>query len=340
MTNYNFENSTILVTGASGFIGAYLCPALQKAGATVRACGLIANETEAQRVKELRSHGLEYRETDLLDPEQVRAAADGATAVIHMAAAQHESSQPEAYFHRINVDGTRILLDACVATGVSRFIYGSSIGVFGTGGLSPLNESSPLAPNNAYGRSKVAAESVVNDYANRLDITIARFSETYGDYDYKLLKLFRAAEKGFMIQIGDGSNLHQPIHVDDLSNCIMSALDREETFGATVLLAGKERVSTQTMLTAVNDAMGSKARTIRIPMPPMMLAAIMCEKIFGAIGVDAPLHRRRLEFFTKNLIFDMDSSFQKVGFEPAISFADGCRQTADWYRSRGLVGQS
>ena len=83
--------------------------------------------------------------------------------------------------------------------------------------------------------------------------------------------------------------------------------------------------------------MDSHAHTIHIPLAPVMAASIVCETMFGLVNAEAPLHRRRLEFFTKNLIFDTRRSEQALDFKPHINFAEGCRRTAEWYRSQGLV---
>jgi nucleoside-diphosphate-sugar epimerase len=164
-----------------------------------------------------------------------------------------------------------------------------------------------------------------------------RIGETYGQGDYRLLKLFRAAAKGRLLQVGTGDNFHQPIHVDDLSRAFASALDHADSAGHTYILAGAETVTSRQMFEAVAAAIDREPKGIRLPLGPMMLAAITCEKIFGAARLNPPLHRRRLEFFNKNLCFDITKSRSELGFAPRISFADGCRQTAEWYRDKGLL---
>ena len=328
---------TLLITGASGFIGCYLSKLLARQGFRIRAIGRVRDEVESARVKELADSDIDFQEVDLTDPGQAKVATHDVDAVIHLAAAQHEAEMPDSYFFAINVDGTRNILKAATDSGADRFIYISTIGIFGVGGPDVLNESSPPHPNNAYGRSKLAAENLVRTFNGDMKTTIIRIGEAYGEGDFRLLKLFKAAEKNRLLQIGDGSNLHQPIHVDDVAKGILAALTHDNGVGEIFLLAGKEKVTTAAMLRTVDSVLDAHAHTIRIPLQPMRAVCIVCESVFSSLGKRPPLHRRRLEFFTKNLTFDTTKIQTELGFSPEISFEEGCRRTADWYRSHGFI---
>jgi len=156
------------------------------------AAGQVNNPNEWRRHDALRKAGVAAQRGSLLDPAFVGTITRSCAAVIHLAAAQHEMNVPDEHFRSVNVKGTRALLDAAVANGVRRFAYGSTIGVYGFWSEGPLDEGSPLRPQNIYGRTKLEAEQLVRTDAGRIEPVVLRISETYGPGDVRLLKRFRA----------------------------------------------------------------------------------------------------------------------------------------------------
>lgn len=330
----------LLITGATGLIGSHLAGAARLQGHRVIATGLTNNSLEEQRRRSLESSGIPVLIGELQDPEFARKAAAGCDAIIHLAAAQHEAGVPDDYFYRVNVDATRVLLDACVEAGVKRFLYGSTIGVYGQGSTAALDEESPLQPSNIYETTKLAAESLVKSYARRIETTIARISETYGPGDGRLLKLFKAADRGLFVLIGTGSNLRQPIYVTDLSRGLLCAVQHPAAISQTFILAGPSAITTREMIADVARALGRGGATLRIPMYPVLLAALTCEFICKLLRVQPPLHRRRLDFFRKSLWFSIDKAQTWLDFEPTTPFSAGARDTLASYRSAGWVRSS
>jgi hypothetical protein len=115
----------------------------------------------------------------------------------------------------VNVHGTRNTLEACLNAKVKCFVHGSTIGVYGSTLEGKIDEQSPLKPDNIYGVTKLEGEHVVHSFQDNT-VVIIRISETYGPGDYRLLKLFRAIKKRLFFMIGDGTNLHHLIYIDDL----------------------------------------------------------------------------------------------------------------------------
>jgi nucleoside-diphosphate-sugar epimerase len=257
--------------------------------------------------------------------------------VIHLAAAQHEAQAPESHFHRVNVEGTRSLLDLAAKAGVRRFVHGSTIGVYGSAAAGSLDEQSPLAPDNPYGRTKAAAEQVVRQFESPLEWTIVRISETYGPGDMRLLKLFRGIRKGRFPVVGSGENLHQLIYVDDLSRGLLAACTAPAAPKQTVVLAGSEKITTNEMVSAVSEAVGNKKRVLHAPLWPFMVAAFVFESTFSPLGLKPPLHRRRLDFYRKSFSFSTSRAEELLGFRPQVGFSEGARKTAQWYQANGFL---
>lgn len=327
----------LLVTGGTGFIGSQLAREARARGHDVVVTGLLNNAAEQQRADRLEAAGIRVTDGSLRVPSFARLLVQDRDAVIHLAAAQHDVGVSDDYFHSVNVEATQILLEACVRSGVSRLLYGSTIGVYGAAHGAAITEETPLAPDNVYGRSKAAAEAVVRSFSDRIETTIVRISETYGPEDLRLLKLFQAARRGVSILVGDGRNLHQPIHVHDLVRGLLLAVQHPAASKETFVFAGPAPVTTREMTDAVSAAVGTSARRIRIPMLPLAVAARIAEGVCRPLAIRPPLHMRRLDFFRKSFWFQTTKAQRLLGFDASISFEAGVRDAFKWYADTGYL---
>lgn len=330
--------TSVLITGGTGFIGSRLALACLESGETVRVLGQRRTPAENENARLLQAAGIDVIEGSITDPSATARACRDVDIIHHLAAAQHEANVPDRHFHDVNVGGTRTLLEAAVGAGVPRFVHGSTIGVFASSRSGPVTEAAPLEPENIYGATKLEAESVVWGYRSRLSVTVARISETYGPGDRRLLKLFRALEKGRFVRIGPGLNLHHPIYIDDLVLGLRRAAVVDPPPHDPFVLAGPEAITSDEMISAVADAVGSPPPRLRVPLWPLLTVADMMEATLGRMGIQPPLHRRRMNFFVKSFRFDMGPAHQALGFLPSVSFTEGAMRTAEWYRSQGLLG--
>ena len=327
----------LLVTGGTGFIGSRLALAAKNRGFEVVVAGQANTSAERARLQELEEHAVEVLQGRLQEPSYAAALVQGCQAVIHLAAAQHEANVPDAYFESVNIEGTRSLLQASRDAGVRRFVYGSTIGVYGEASAGLLTETSAARPANVYGRTKLAAEAVVQSFGPGLQTSIVRISETYGPGDFRLLKLFRAIGRGRFLLIGPGLNRRQVIHVHDLVRLLLLATENEAAVGQVVIAAGTEIMTTREMASEVARALGRAAPRLHLPMWPFLAMAVMMELTLKPLGIQPPLHRRRLDFFRKSFLFDTSKARSLLGFEPAVKFHDGVAETAAWYREHGYL---
>ena len=327
----------ILITGATGFIGSRLATRSLEMGHEVVAYGQTNTDAEQANLARLEAAGVRPVLASVTDRDRLEAALEGVDLIFHLAAAQHEANVPDRHFHEVNVEGTRHVLEAAEAAGVRRYVHGSTIGVYGEAADGVIDEHTPPRPANIYGRTKLEAEGVVREHADRLPVTIVRISETYGPGDRRLLKLFRAIRKRAFFMIGSGENLHQLIHVDDLIDGMYLAAEQEAALNDTFNLVGREVLSTREMAETIADAVGTPLRRFRAPLFPFMAAAVALETVCRPLGIQPPLHRRRMDFFVKSFRFDPAHAREKLGFEPRIDFRTGTRQTAQWYEEQGLL---
>jgi dihydroflavonol-4-reductase len=327
----------ILITGGTGFIGSRLALAARSAGHDLVVAGQLNSDAERARAEEIANAGIHIEQGPLQDPIYARRVTQGCQVVIHLAAAQHEANVPDEYFFDVNVNGTQALLEASQAAGVRRFVYGSTIGVYGESAGELLDENSAPRPVNVYGRSKLRAEEVVNAFGRSIETSIVRISETYGPGDFRLLKLFRALNRGRFLIIGSGLNRRQVIHVLDLVRGLMLAATSPAAVGQTFVMAGQEVMTTRDMVYRVAQALGRSAPPRQVPMWPFMAAAVVFERTLSPLGIQPPLHRRRLDFFRKSFVFSTAKAQQLLNFAPSIAFQDGAIETAKWYRDHGYL---
>jgi len=177
----------------------------------------------------------------------------------------------------------------------------------------------------------------VSAHSSRIETCIGRISETYGPGDFRLLKLFRAIDRGAFVVLGSGENVRQVIYVDDLAACLLLAAEHPGAVGQTFVFAGTEVMTTNAMVAQVAVALGRRPPRVRIPVWPFRAAAAVLESTLRPLGIQPPLTQRRLDFFTKSFLFSTAKYRQDLGFMPRVSFAEGAAATADWYRKQGYL---
>lgn len=327
----------ILITGATGFIGARLALRSIERGHGVTALGQINTDAERANKTLLEKSGIEVILGSVTEADRVGIAAAGCDLIFHLAAAQHEANVPDRHFWDVNVTGTDNVLQAAFQAGVKRFVHGSTIGVYGSAAEGQISEDAATEPDNIYGRTKLEAERRVMSYADRLPVSIVRISETYGPGDRRLLKLFKAIDKKMFFMIGSGDNRHQVIHVDDLIDGLYRVAEERNALNQIMVLAGSEILTTRDMAECIAAALGTGLRKVRAPLWPFMLAAYTLEKTLRPLGIQPPLHRRRMDFFRKSFYFAPGRAKAMLGFQPRIGFAAGAAETAKWYRDNGLL---
>jgi dihydroflavonol-4-reductase len=340
MTMHNRQGGTpmrLLITGATGFIGSRLALHARRIGIDVLATGRAEIEVERERLAELRAADVPVEIGTLHDVGFVRRLVQDRTVVIHLAAAQHESHMPAAYFRSVNVDVVQQLLEACRAAAIRRFVYGSTIGVYGNAGEQQLDEQSDVRPENPYQQTKLEAEALVRAREYDFDTSIVRIAETYGPGDWRLLKLFRGIARGQFFMIGPGTNRRQCIHVNDLVRGLLLAAEHPAAVGETFVMAGREVMTTNEMVEKIAIALDRKPPRLQLPMWPFLAAGAVMEATLQPLRIHPPLHRRRLDFFRRSFVFSTVKAQRLLGFMPEIDFQSGAADTARWYRSRGRL---
>lgn len=324
----------VLVTGATGFVGGHLTRALVAAGYSVRA--LVRPGSNASG--KLAAAGVEIFEGQIIDPRDVHAATAGCARIYHLAAAFRDVAHSDEYYWNVNVRGTSNVLAAASAHACERVVHCSTGGVHGHIEQPPADETYRFQPGDVYQRTKLEAELEAQAAAKGgLPLAIVRPGAVYGEGDTRFLKLFRAIQQHRFAMVGSGKTRLHLVHVDDLVRGIMLAGSRPEACAEAFLLAGPEAPTLNEIAASIATAVGARRPWLHLPVAPIYAAASVCEAICMRLGIEPPLHRRRVGFFTHHREFDIGKARRLIGYEPRISFGDGLRRTAAWYAETGLL---
>jgi nucleoside-diphosphate-sugar epimerase len=324
----------VLITGGTGFIGSRLALRCLERGDGVRVLGQQNTPAEGSNRELIAKRGAVVSLGSVTDNPDLPGLFRDVDVVFHLAATQHEMNVPDQRFWDVNVTGTQNVLDAAVAAGVSRVIHGSTIGVYGVP-TTVIDEDTPCEPDNIYGVTKLEGEKLALSYRDRITVVVVRIPEVYGPGDRRLIKLFRPISKNKFFIIGRGDNLHHLIFIDDLIDGFLQAAEHDGAANRLFLLAGREPVSTKEMVATIAEQFGVKPPRMHAPMLPFLVLATLMETGLRPLGIQPPLHRRRLDFFRKSFSLSAENAHQAFGFDPRTDFAEGARQTAEYYRENG-----
>ncbi|MCY4633876.1 MAG: NAD-dependent epimerase/dehydratase family protein [Acidobacteria bacterium] len=326
----------VLVSGATGFTGGHLARHLATRGAAVR--GLVRPRSRP-RAAALQEAGIEIVLGDLADDASLARACDGVDTVYHIAATFRNAGQPDAAYRAVNALGTRALLDAALAAGVTRFVHCSTVGVHGHVERPPADEDAPLAPGDIYQETKLEGERLARSVGTSgdMEVVVARPAGIYGPGDTRFLKLFRGIAKRRFPLLGSGTVCYHFTYIDDLVEGFRLCGEAPVAAGRTYILAGRHYTPLTELVRVIADEVGVEPPRWRFPVWPVWAVGAMCEAVCVPLGVEPPLYRRRVDFFVKNRAFDMARARRELGFSPAIDLVEGVRRTADWYRREGLL---
>jgi len=329
------RGARVLVTGATGFTGSRLARRLVECGADVRA--IARPQSNLDQLADLPIHWIRG---EVFDAGVVAAAARDVDYVFHLAAAYRDARASADTFRRVHVLSTERLAEAVLENrSFKRFVHVSTIGVHGHVERPPASETSPFDPDDEYQRTKLEAEIWIGRFAeaHALPLTVLRPCAIYGPGDTRLLKLFRMVARGVFPILGRGQGLYHLIHVDDLTQVMLLAAVKAAALGETFIVGNPEPITLEHMARIVARGLGTQVRVVRLPAWPAFAAAAVCERVCRPFGLEPPIYRRRVAFYTKDRAFDTSKLRQILGYTETIPQEDGLVATARWYVEQGWI---
>ncbi|WP_438015804.1 SDR family NAD(P)-dependent oxidoreductase [Sorangium sp. So ce315] len=327
----------VLVTGASGFLGSHVAEQLVQEGHDVVA--LVRRSSSTKFLSSLRGVELAYGAIE--DAESVRRAVvdAGVDAIVHSAGLV--KARDEAEFFRVNVDGTRNMLDAAkAAPSLKRFVFVSSLAAIG-----PSPDGRPVAPDarpapvTRYGRSKLEAERLVLAEKDALPVVVLRPPMIYGPRDQESFAFFQSVARRFLPMLGDGRNTLSVIYASDAAAACLRALESDVPSGRAYFIDDGRVYVWRDMLADVEAALGARAFVrVGVPFALMRGAALASEGMSRLTGKPVMLTRDKLnELAASHWVCDAGEARRELGWEPEVSWAEGTRRAVAWYREHGWL---
>ncbi len=313
---------TVLVTGASGFLGRATAAAVRDAGYAVR--------TFQRRPSGV--DGVEDVLGTMTDAAAVGRAVDGVEAVVHLAAKVSLAGDP-ADFARVNVAGTSALLDAARAAGVARFVFVSSPSVAHTGtslagaGADPAE---PTAARGHYARTKAAAEllALAADEPG-FAVVAVRPHLVWGPGDTQLVgRIVERARAGRLPLLDSGAALIDTLYVDNAASAMVAALEHAADAGvhgsAFVVTNGEPRPVGE-LLAGICAASGVPVPRVHVPATIARAAGSVVEAVWRVRpGQDEPPMTRFLaEQLSTAHWFDQRATRERLGWAPTVTIDEG-----------------
>lgn len=328
------RSDLILVTGATGFVGAAVARNLAEKGAKLR---LLVRPGSNRR--NLRGLEAELVEGDLDAPDSLVPAVSGCRYLFHVAADYRLWVPDAAAMRRTNIDGSVALLRAAAAAGVERSVYTSSVAALGLNEDGrPADEATPVVPAHligAYKRSKYDAEQAVRALARDQDIVIVNPSTPVGPGDVKPTptgQMVLDAANGKMPAFVDtGLNI---VHVDDVAEGHILALEQGRTGEAYIL--GGENLMLGAFFGAVARQAGRRAPTVKLPIAPLMPLAWVMERVAGVTGKTPRMTTEMLKMAHKKMFFDSGKAMRELGYAPRPAEA-AIADALAFFRAEGLI---
>jgi 2-alkyl-3-oxoalkanoate reductase len=329
--------TSVLVTGASGFIGKHFVRKLTEHGLHVTAVYRRPNPPDFfyQEHCDL----LDFVRMDITEPQgDLFELCRGHEFVVHTAAKTGDWGN-DASFREINVDATANLLSAAREAGIKKFIYMSSIAVHGFGNHRATSEEGPYYPLiTPYQRTKLEAERIVLG-ANTSDFstTAIRPGNVYGPGDTTtFFPIFDALRQGVMGYLGNGESLTCPVFVADLVDAVLLALQSDVSSGEVFNIVSDDVITWTELLEEASRLLEVKPPSIHLPSGAAKIGASLCSSIYRLFRISSapPLTQYRVEQLTHDYNFSSGHAKSLLGYNPKIDYKTGLRITVHDYMCR------
>jgi len=318
------------VTGATGLVGSHLVEQLVERGDQVRALIRKTSDTEF-----LRDLGVELVCGDLLDASSLFEASRDAEIVFHCAGLIPIRGTFRALY-TTNVRGTENLLKACTANNARRFVYVSSVAVYGYRPLLGADESQPLVANGWYSASKIEAERIARQYQqdHALETVILRPCAIYGARDKLLLPSLLNTSWWRPLPLLDGGRyIIDFVDAVKLAQALILAAIRKEANGQAYNITDGASITFRDFVAAVSEISGKKLRVINLPSRPAYYGISLLALLARGLGLRnlQVLNVESVRAIIHHQHFDISKARRELGYEPHSDFRDGLRVALNWF---------
>jgi dihydroflavonol-4-reductase len=322
----NLATGTVLLTGATGYIGAHLLDALSRGGYDVKL--LLRKKSAACRFP-----GATFHFGDLTDATSLEGIEKNINIVLHCAGMLGKWGMPEDRIREVNVNGVINLMNRFRGQTLHRFIHLSAGGVTGpVPGLTSVDETYKCHPATSYERTKFEGEQeVLSAFGNRgLPAVVVRPTFTYGPGDPHKLGLFKAINKGRFLFINGGKSVNHPVFIDDAIAGILLAMQAGRP-GEVYIIGGSRPVTKRELAYTIADALEVSRPRINIPRWVAQSGAFVLEAAGRIAHFEPMLTGSRVVMMSENFGYSIAKAQNELGYNPQVSLQEGIQLTADSY---------
>jgi nucleoside-diphosphate-sugar epimerase len=321
-------SNTVLVTGATGCLGRHLVDSLTADGTHVRALVRPSSDTS-----HLEQRGVEILRGSLINDCDLRLAVSGVDAVYHLGGLvidDRPDDTSDALWLQIretNVDGTQRLAFAAARAGARRFVFCSSVRIFGFGNQMRWHEDDPRTSSDLYSRGKSLAEHGLLRIGREsgLEVVNIRPRFIYGNYDrYVMPKLVSQVRRGWIPLVGSDA-ICDLVYVEDCVQALRLAADRPVA-GQSFNITSGECLSLRDILQHVATALHHEVRFISLPGPAVFALAGLIECGSRVAGRRPPLSRAQLRWYMNDHHFSISKARSQLGYAPRFRLPDALRR--------------
>ncbi len=326
---------TILITGASGFIGSFIVEEALRRGFETWAG---VRRTSSRRY--LSDERIHFVELDMSSEEVLVEQLRGHCFdyVVHAAGVTKCKKSEE--FYRVNCEGTKHLATALLRLEmpIKKFVFLSSLSVFGAvrESFTEIQSTDTPSPNTHYGRSKLMAEEALSNVAEQLKLVVLRPTGVYGPREKDYFLVVKSIARGMDFGISGEKRLTF-VYVSDLVNAVFLALERGEV-GQKYFVSDGEQYDADEFSHLVEKALGVKhVMHIKLPLPILRMVCGVCDFCGRLSGKVTALNNDKFQILAqRNWLCDI-STTTALGYHPHVMLAEGVRETINWYKKEGWV---
>ena len=322
----------ILVTGNAGFIGGFLNRKLIEQGYEL--AGLDINPADP---REKLGHSIVG---DILNYRDVLNAAQGVDVIINLAAKHHDFGISRSEFFSVNEQGTANILRCAAELGIKKFIFYSTVAVYGEQNIPSTEETSP-SPVNDYGASKLAAEKVVYNWVKEdssRQAVILRPTVVFGPYNYaNMFNLINSIYKKRFLFVGKGENIKSVVYVGNLVDATIFLLENLKSGLEIYNYSDYPQMTSTRIAETIARYLSRNIPKVRIPLGLAISMGYVFDLLAKVTGYNFPITAKRMKKFNTDTHHKSDK-IRELGFKPKIDLNDGFKRMVEWYMSLKVNG--
>lgn len=316
-----------LVIGGAGFIGEFLCKKLYKHGWEIRIFDI--KEKMNPRSE------LEYIAGDILDYHKVFETMKDVDLIIHLAAKHRFFGVSRDEFYRVNVEGTKTILEAASERRIKNIIFYSSVATYGDQ-TSATDEHTIPQPNNPYGTSKLAAEKLISDWffasSSDRNALIIRPTVVFGPKNKgNMYRLIRQIDRGLYIPVGAGKNIKSIAYVENIVDATIFLIEKGLKGMEIYNYVDEPAISSREIVNNIYRLLGRPIPKLSLSLKPILFALRPFDFIAKVTKIGFPIRAAIIKL--NKPTHHSANKIRRRGFQQRCSLEEGLRRTIKWYKN-------